>query len=311
VQVVREIRFREGETVKTIPVHTTLEVISIQPQGVEVEHAGRRMVVRQEFLDLRPRVMAIIRKIAIDAEKKARQQQAPAGEQSGGVKKVDLRELRDMGTEERDAFLQTLTTDQRRQLLERLQSGELDRLNEEDAAGAEAAARPQPRIQSTALTDFIRQLDRDLLIENNEELRDYREISFRDNQFFLLLFGTEFDKNTPKLIPLLKEFYQRAQVYRKNFEVVYVDRSPRPEYGFSFIREMDMPWPSVNPEGWQEREELLGLMPRTSPALVLVDRQGEVISSTMAADGSARGAQEVLMDLSSVIELPSGPAPGM
>jgi hypothetical protein len=316
VQVTREIRYRVGDNVKAIPAETMLEVISIQPRGIEVEHEGRRMLVRQEFVDLRPRVMEKIRQIATAAELQRRR----AAEGNEAEQRDDglpsLQEISNMPEDERIAFLDGLSPRQRKVLMEKIraarEAGQTAAANQPGAAPAqEEPQRPQPRIQSTALTEFVRKLSEDLLILNNNKLREYGELGFRNNEFYLLLVGTRYDQGTKALIPLIKRFYERTQVYRQNYEVVYIDRTRRHIEGLSFIESQNMPWPSLNPEKLAQHDELKPLLPRVSPALILVDRQGQIISTTAPPGGPTRRPEEVLKDLASVIDLPSGPSPGM
>jgi hypothetical protein len=338
VRVIREIRYRAGDDVRTIPPETTLEVISIQPRGIEIEHEGRRMLVRQQFVDLRPRVMEKIRRIATATELQRRRAAAQtatpgSGNTTGGTTAntatgtsaattgdglPSLTEIGSMPEDQRKAFLKQLSPQQQEALLQKIRAAK--------AAGQTAASsppppaaeaprdtprRPQPRIQSSALTDFVRKLSEDLLILNNNKLREYGELGFRDNEFFVLLVGTKYDQGTKALIPLIKRFYERTQVYRDNYEVVYIDRTRRHIEALNFIAEQNMPWPSVNPEKLEEHQELQPLLPRVSPAVILVDRQGQVISTTAPESGPTRRPEDVLKDLASVIDLPSGPSPGM
>ncbi len=271
VKAIKNIKYRQDGVEKIISAGDALPVVSIRPEGIEVEHKGARMVLPQQAVDLRTPIMERIKEIALEAERERRahlarqQSQGNAGQNQAA-----------QGNNQAQAPAQKRPSN-----------------------------RPQPRVQTSEPTDFIRALNQDLIITGNNRLREYSSLTFKDKHYYLIFMGAGWNEGTKELAQLLEGFYKGAQRYNKNWEIVYVSFDRQEKDARDFLMEARMPWPAVDPGEVRKHRELVPLEAPGIPALALVDRQGNVISHSHGPDRKTyRGPAEVMADLGSVLDLP-------
>jgi nucleoredoxin len=102
-------------------------------------------------------------------------------------------------------------------------------------------------------------------------------------------------KFTPKLV----EYYNRVAPEHPEFEVVLYSFDKSATEMEEYMRETNMPWPAINYDKRQEKDELRAAAGNGIPALVLVDASGRLVSRSF--DGEKYlGTQKVLDDLDAI-----------
>ncbi len=124
-----------------------------------------------------------------------------------------------------------------------------------------------------------------------------RNASYLDQREYLLVFfSASWCPHCRDFTPYLRDFYTKHQ--DRSFEVLLVPRDRREEEMQGYYRGFSMPWPAVPFDRGDVIDRLGGWYagPGGIPNLVLVDRQGRVLSSSYSF-GQYRGPYAVLADL--------------
>ena len=102
-----------------------------------------------------------------------------------------------------------------------------------------------------------------------------------------------------KFTPQLVEYYNRVASQHPEFEIVFYSADKSAVDMENYMRETNMPWPAVDYEKRQEKEELLKAAGEGIPSLVLVESNGKLISSSYSGS-QYLGPQKVLADLDTI-----------
>jgi len=102
-------------------------------------------------------------------------------------------------------------------------------------------------------------------------------------------------KFTPKLI----EYYNRVAPDHPEFEVVLYSFDKSAAEMEQYMRETNMPWPAIDYDKRQEKDELRAVAGNGIPSLVVVEASGKLVSRSF--DGEKYlGTQKVLDDLDAI-----------
>ncbi len=102
-----------------------------------------------------------------------------------------------------------------------------------------------------------------------------------------------------KFTPQLVEYYNRVAAEHPEFEVVFFSMDKSAAEMEQYMRQNNMPWPAIEYDKRQEKEELLKAHGNGIPSLLLVESTGKLISSSY--DGEKYlGPQKVLADLDAI-----------
>ncbi len=160
-----------------------------------------------------------------------------------------------------------------------------------------------PPLQSRELTPFIDELEEDLLVLRTNRLSSFKEIGFRDNDYFVLIFGGGWNPETGKALPKLVDFYNRAKRIRPKFEFIFIsaDRSER-EYS-DLIKEHELPWPVIDYDQVNSKTFLNKYAAPTFPNILLVNRAGELVMRSHDQNGAYLGPEPVMEALTKLLGL--------
>jgi nucleoredoxin len=159
-----------------------------------------------------------------------------------------------------------------------------------------------PRGDKTILNDVVQ-----CLVDAKGE--PLRGVDLSKKQFVLVYFSAHWCPPCRAFTPQLVAFYN-ARKRGDNFELVFVSADQGRAEMLEYMRSTSMPWPALE-FGRPEAKRLAALpQGRGIPCLVLLDRQGAVLSDSF--DGSEyRGPQAVLRDLEQKLPPAASPtAPG-
>lgn len=97
---------------------------------------------------------------------------------------------------------------------------------------------------------------------------------------------------TPKLI----DFYKNNPDAKKTFEVIFVSRDRSDDAMEEYMKDDGMPWPAVKFRDIDRMDEVRKYAGGGIPCLVLVDREGNVVSDSYEG-GNYRGPTAVMNDM--------------
>jgi thiol-disulfide isomerase/thioredoxin len=126
-----------------------------------------------------------------------------------------------------------------------------------------------------------------------------------DPKYIALYFGAGWCGPCHKFTPELVSFYQEMKPKYPEFEVVFMSRDTSAVEMQQYMAEMHMPWPALRYDA-VKFSTLNSLCGPGIPSLVLIDRRGQMLSSSFEG-GNYLGPQKVLTDLRKRLEQ-SGPA---
>lgn len=288
---------------------TKMEVVSIQPSGIEVRLQQTTIVLPAAVTDLEDRV-ANGKAAAPTANTPS--SPAPGTPSSGG--KADPQAVRQRFSEAiKDQVLtleelNTFTPAEIRTMPENVQKhvAEIRKKLEAEAAQP-TSSRPKPVLQSREMTPFIKEVMENLEILEGTNIKPYTNtISFKDKDYYLLLIGNGADDSFKKIIPKIVDYYTRVNRVSKKYEVVYLSLDRTPQNREAFVKEVKMPWPLLKLETVRTSKSFGEYGQNGVPNLVVVDRQGKVVSQGYVGEGDQKSfqPQEALFDLASLLQIP-------
>ncbi|HEY6071181.1 MAG TPA: thioredoxin-like domain-containing protein, partial [Chthoniobacterales bacterium] len=125
------------------------------------------------------------------------------------------------------------------------------------------------------------------------------ETALKDKKLIAFYFSAEWCGPCRKFTPQLVEYYKRVAPEHPEFEIVFYS-SDRSQYAMEkYMLDESMPWLAIDFAKLKDKEVLKNNAGNGIPSLVLVDSNGNVISSTYA-DGKFRGPEQVLADLDAI-----------
>lgn len=102
-----------------------------------------------------------------------------------------------------------------------------------------------------------------------------------------------------KFTPQLVEYYNQVAAQHPEFEIVFYSFDKSAGDMERYMRESHMPWPAIDYDKRQEKEELSKAAGSGIPSLVLVESSGKLLSSSFEGE-KYLGPQKVLADLDAI-----------
>jgi nucleoredoxin len=99
-------------------------------------------------------------------------------------------------------------------------------------------------------------------------------------RFFALYFSASWCGPCRAFTPELVDAYGKIRALYPEFEVVHVNRDRSPAAMAAYLREDKMPWPALAWEATRDAREITRYAGSGIPCLVLVDRDGKVLSDS-------------------------------
>jgi len=156
---------------------------------------------------------------------------------------------------------------------------------------------------TAAISEFLKG---DLVQVRNGETAHVDETALANKKLIAFYFSAEWCGPCRKFTPQLVDYYKRVAPEHPEFEIVFYS-SDRSQYAMEkYMRDENMPWVAIDFPKLKDKAVLKKNAGDGIPSLVLVDANGNMLSSSYA-DGKYRGPQQVLTDLDAIF---SGKATG-
>lgn len=115
-------------------------------------------------------------------------------------------------------------------------------------------------------------------------------------KFYAFYFSASWCGPCKAFTPKLVEFYNAHEGKKKDFEVIFVSRDNDEQSMEDYIKEDAMPWPAISFRNVAKLEKIDAYRGRGIPCLVLVDREGNVVSHSYEGQQYV-GPSKVMKDI--------------
>ncbi|MCB1077429.1 MAG: redoxin domain-containing protein [Verrucomicrobiae bacterium] len=170
-------------------------------------------------------------------------------------------------------------------------------LSAEDQAYAkeQAAATPAKAEESAGEPSvFKKLLDGKLVAVDGKRVDKYEMAS--EPEYYAFYFSASWCGPCKEFTPSLVSFYNENPGAKKAFEVILVSRDSSEEAMEDYMKEDKMPWPGIKFRNIERMDEVNRYAGNGIPCLVLVDRQGNVVSDSYV-NGDYRGPTAVMREM--------------
>ena len=155
---------------------------------------------------------------------------------------------------------------------------------------------------TAAVSEFLKS---DLIQVRHGDINHVDETALANKKLIAFYFSAEWCGPCRKFTPQLVDYYKRVAPEHPEFEIVFYS-SDKSQYAMEkYMRDENMPWLAIDFAKLKDKAALKKNAGDGIPSLVLVDSNGNMISSSYA-DGKYRGPQQVLADLDAIF---AGKAP--
>ena len=145
-------------------------------------------------------------------------------------------------------------------------------------------------------TEFEQKITKDLVRLKGGRLRraDQDELTTKD--FYAIYYSAHWCPPCRTFTPKLVDFYKKASKKHENFEIIFVSSDRSEDDMASYMKEAKMPWLGLDFDKKKKSKELTQFAGGGIPCLVLVDRNGKVLSDSYV-NGKYVGPSKVMRDL--------------
>jgi nucleoredoxin len=135
-----------------------------------------------------------------------------------------------------------------------------------------------------------------LVASQNGVVSDVADQTIGRKKLIALYFAASWCPHCRKFTPKLIDYYNRVAAEHPEFEIVFVSKDRSRSAMEAHMRDSRMPWPAVKYESLSTDKRLLSYAGSGIPCLVVIDRDGRVVSDTYDRK-KYRGPSVVLADL--------------
>lgn len=127
-----------------------------------------------------------------------------------------------------------------------------------------------------------------------------REIA-GDPEYYAFYFSAHWCPPCRSFTPKLVDFYNSNDAAGKKFEIIFVSSDRSEDKMEDYIKEDQMPWPAIKFRYAKKIKEISQYAGSGIPCLVLVDREGKVVSDSYVG-GKYVGPTKVMSDIASTVK---------
>ncbi|MDB6132943.1 MAG: Thioredoxin [Verrucomicrobiales bacterium] len=161
------------------------------------------------------------------------------------------------------------------------------RATEKAPVSAKTAAAP-------AASKFQKMLEGKLVALEGKKISKYT--MKEEPRYYAFYFSAHWCPPCRAFTPKLVEFYNAQEGKKKDFEIIFVSSDHSEEEMEEYMKVDSMPWPVISYRNVARMKEIKEFCGDGIPCLVLVDRDGKVISDTNVG-GQYLGPQKVMNDI--------------
>lgn len=159
-----------------------------------------------------------------------------------------------------------------------------------EQSGAKAAATDEPKVASK----FKEMLDGKLVTLTGKRVGKYAMAE--EPEYYAFYFSAHWCAPCRDFTPKLVSFYNAQPGRKKQFEIIFVSRDSDEGQMEEYIKGDAMPWPAIAYRSVERMKEIQKYAGRGIPCLVLVDREGNVLSHSYQGE-TYLGPTKVMNDI--------------
>ena len=161
-----------------------------------------------------------------------------------------------------------------------------------------AASGPTPPAPTNKVAD---RLNGKLVIYNGRSLEQFEASALKGKKYLAVYFSASWCGPCKKFTPRLVDWYKQQKAELDKFDVIFVSRDESKEDMLEYMKQDGMPWPALSfakaNQGNSPLEKYAG---RGIPCLVIIDREGKVISHSYKGEEYI-GPSKVMKDLEGLL----------
>jgi len=151
-----------------------------------------------------------------------------------------------------------------------------------------------------AAASKFQQLLKGKLVGLNGKRISRRELS-GDPEYYAFYFSAHWCPPCRTFTPKLVNFYNSNEAAGKKFEIIFVSSDSNEDMMEEYIKEDKMPWPAIKYRYAKKIKEISKYAGSGIPCLVLVDREGNVISDSYQGKKYV-GPNKVMGDIANTVK---------
>lgn len=165
--------------------------------------------------------------------------------------------------------------------------------------GATSPSSPSTSASAEAPSIFKELIDSKLVAVDGKRVSKYEMAE--EPQYYAFYFSASWCGPCKAFTPNLISFYNESPGAKKTFEVIFMSRDHSEGDMEEYMTADKMPWPAVRFRDADRIDEITKYRGRGIPCLVLVDRQGNVVSDSYVGD-EYRGPSVVMAKMRELAE---------
>ena len=149
---------------------------------------------------------------------------------------------------------------------------------------------------ATAMTAFEQTITKHLVRSKGSRTSRVAQGELGSKDYYAIYYSAHWCPPCRTFTPKLVDFYKSAAKQHPNFEIIFVSSDKDEDAMAEYMKETKMPWLALDFDKKKSSRELTQFAGNGIPCLVLVDRNGKVLSDSYV-NGKYVGPTKVMNDL--------------